>query len=371
MSQLPALSGPAGAAFLLSEPAPLSTNFDHPEGRAIVREGAAYVTVNLLKSHDMGDVKAVAWRVIQESFDFLAARRETALSTAMGASQYLLWSRNGIQYDVTCVDTAVSAWSFQAQGTVGGAKPVPSRQTFEHHDALRFYRMSQCAKGLFDAYRNAYLALECLVSDVATKGDGESELNWLNRVIGGPLAQAVPSGLDANTALEAIYKFGRNPLFHAKITETFYPPHGPQTEEVQELFERLTLLLASLLQYRLGKEVVRTWATMSQPVEDKQTLLTLNFDEVCFENGADEIYATPRIEVIKSPRRFGQLWAKVFVDRPEELLSIRRVRFLRQRQRRIEFELDEALETSSVAGITFEINSVNRNLRAPKVFHPE
>jgi hypothetical protein len=371
MTQLPELTGPAGAAFLLSEPAPLSIDFEHPEGLVIVREGAANVTVNLLKSHDAGDVKAVAWRVIQESFDLLAARRRPALSTAMGDSQCVLWSCNGNQYDVTCVVTVVSKWSINAQATVGGAGPVPSQQTFTRHNALRFYRMSQCARGLFDAYRNAYLALECLVSDVDRKSPNESELNWLKRVIGGPLAQAMPSGLDVNPTLEAIYRGGRNPLFHAKIGETFVPAHGAQIEEVQELFERLTLLLVSLLQYKLGSEVVRRWATMSRSAQDAQTLAALDFDEVCFEHGADEISAAPKIELIKSPRRFGQLWAKVFVVRPENLLSMRKVRFLRERRQWMEFELDEAIGMPRVASVTFEINSVNRNLYAPRAFHPE
>lgn len=371
MSQLPELTGPAGAAFLLSKPAPLSTDFDHPEGRVIVRERAANVTVNLVNSQDVGDVKAVAWRVIQESFDFLAARRRAALSTAMGDSQCVLWSRNGNQYDVTCVVTIESRWSMNAQGTVGGAGPVPSQQAFAHHNSLRFYRMSQCARGLFDAYRNAYLALECLVSDVAPKNPNESELVWLTRVIGGPLAQAVPSGLDVMPTLQAIYRHGRNPLFHAKTGETFHPPHGAQREEVQGLFERLTILLVSLLQYKLGTEVVRRWATMSRAAQDAQMRVTFDFDEVCLEHGADEISVTPTIKVIESPRRFRQLWAKVLVVRPEVLLSMRKVRFLRQSQSWIQLELEETVEMSKVASVTFEINSVNRNLYAPRAFHPE
>ena len=337
----------------------------------IVREGAANVTVNLLKSHDPGDVKAVAWRVIQESFDFLAARRQAALSTAMGDSECVLWARNGNQYDVTCVVTSVSRWSMSAHGTVGGAEPVHSQQTFERHDSLRFYRMSQCARGLFDAYRNAYLALECLVSDVCKKRSNESELVWLTRVIGGPLAQAVPSGLDVKATLKAIYRDGRNPLFHAKTGEAFYPPHGAQREEVQELFEKLTLLLVSLLQHRLGKEVVRRWATMSRAAQDAQTRGTFDFDEVCFEHGADEISVIPTIEVIELPRRFGQLWAKVFVVWPQELLSMRMVRFLRQGESWMQLKLEETVEMSKVASVTFEINFVNRNLYAPRAFHPE
>lgn len=371
MSHLPELTGPAGAAFLLSEPAPLTTEFDHPDGHVIVREGAANVTVSLLNAQNAGEIKAVAWRVIQESFDLLAASRRAALSTAMGDSQFVLWLRNGNHYDVTCAVTVVSRWSIEARGAVGGAGPSPSQQPFAHHKSLRFYRMSQCARSLFDAYRNAYLALECLVSDVDRKRPNESELNWLKRVIRGQLAQAVPSGLDLDRTLESIYKDGRNPLFHAKIYDTFYPPHGAKTEEVQELFERLTLLLVSLLQRHLGTGVVRRWATMSRAMQDAGTRAIFDFDEVRFEHGAVEISANPTIELVESPRRFGQLWAKVVVVRPDGLLSMRKVQFLSQGRPCMQMELDETVETSKVASVTFEINSVNRNLYAPRAFHPE
>lgn len=371
MGQIPELTGPAGAAFLLSEPAPLSTDFDHPEGCVVVREGAANVTVNLLKSHEVGDVKSTAWRVIQESFDILAARRQAALSTAMGDSECVWWLRNGHQYDVTCVITTESKWAMNVQATAGRAGPATSQQTFTHHDSLRFYRMSQCARGLFDAYRNAYLALECLVSEVAPKKSNESELKWLKRVIGGPLANAVPSGLDLEPTLEAIYRRGRNRLFHAKDDETFYPPHGAEREEVQCLFEHLTLLLVSLLQYKLGTEVVRRWAAMSRAMQDAQTRVLFDFDELCFEQEAGEVFATPKVKIIESPRRFGQLWAKVFVARPAELFSMKKVRFLRQRKSWIQLKLDEAVEMSNVANVTFEINTVNRNLFAPRAYHPE
>ncbi len=110
---------------------------------------------------------------------------------------------------------------------------------------------------------------------------------------------------------------------------------------------------------------------MSRAAQDAQTRVMFDFDEVCFEQEADEVSVAPTIEVIESPRRFGQLWAKVFVVRPEELLYMRKVRLLRQSKLWMQFELEETVEMSKVAKVTFEINSVNRNLYAPRAFHPE
>jgi len=185
MNQIPEFTGLAGAAFLLGEHSPRSLEFDHPEGLVVIREGAANVTVNLYSLPPFDAVKATCWRVVQESFDILAARMQAALTTSLGESAYVLWTRNGRSYDTTCVLTISTQWAQNAYASVDGAPPKENPPPFVRHEALRFYRMSQCARGLFDAYRNAYLALECLVSDESPKKRNERELEWLSRVIGG------------------------------------------------------------------------------------------------------------------------------------------------------------------------------------------
>ena len=92
MTQLPEFTGPAGAAFLLSEPAPFSSEFDHPEGRVLVRKGAANVTVNLLKPRGPGSVNALAWRVIQETFDVVAARSWASVTFEINAANRNLYA---------------------------------------------------------------------------------------------------------------------------------------------------------------------------------------------------------------------------------------------------------------------------------------
>jgi hypothetical protein len=56
--------------------------------------------------------------------------------------------------------------------------------------------------------RNAYLTLECLVSDKSAKKKFESESAWLKRVLGGPLAPAIPSGMNINATVDDIYQHG-------------------------------------------------------------------------------------------------------------------------------------------------------------------
>lgn len=110
---------------------------------------------------------------------------------------------------------------------------------------------------------------------------------------------------------------------------------------------------------------------MSGSLRDTQTRACLDFDEVRFGCDTHKTSAIPTIEVFESPRRFGQLWAKVFVARPANVLSMKKVEFLREGKSWMQFDLKETVDMSKVANIIFEVNPVNRNLYAPRAFHPE
>jgi len=373
MNRFPTLTGSAGAAFLLNAASKEGVILAHPLGHVRLRESAPYVTVDLKDRPINGDVKSVAWQVIQESLDVLSARGLVSLLTSKGDTEYLYWVRTENLYELTCVTTAEEQWSIQGHITVGNQTetPPPPSPPFFHHECLRYYRMSKCTSDLFDAYRNAYMGFECLVSSESPKHRHESELAWLKRVVKGPLRAGVPSGVEIDSLLEEIYRNGRNPLFHAKSGQTFHPPHSEVREEIQELFERLTLLLVALIQYKYGNHVIRRWASISQGVQDNQARLAYEFDELQFPYGNQYISVQPEKEVIQSPRRFGQLWAIARVERPTSLNILRKVRFLRQGNDWMELEFEENIPLQRVCRLTFEINMASRNSHQPKLFHLE
>ena len=163
MTPFPNLTGCAGAAFLLSSSPGEDITFNHPEGCVSLRQSAPHITVSLAATMPPEMIRATAWRVVQESLDVLAATGRTALTTSKGDTEYLLWEFVDDLYDLTCVSTAEFQWSMEASAKVGPSTVHPPPLGYTHHEALRFYRMSKCTSDLFDAYRNAYLGLECLV----------------------------------------------------------------------------------------------------------------------------------------------------------------------------------------------------------------
>lgn len=122
---------------------------------------------------------------------------------------------------------------FRAEGTVttssGEVVPSPPPPTLAQHDAFRFIRMARTSEYLFDSYRNMFLALERLLSDIRPrkmKANGkpdESEKAWFTDALKkadalAPVAALAPTGELApiDWVYENMYGDKRSALMHAK-----------------------------------------------------------------------------------------------------------------------------------------------------------
>lgn len=354
---LPEFDGVAGAAFLLRIPARKSITLQHSEGIVTVRESGAYATVQLFFVPPDDALRTATWRVLQEALDTHAATHREPIATQRGEQEYLLWTRAVDGYRLNCADTFDMPWSMSVQMTVGSEAPAPApvATPIPYHPSFRFYRLSQLTDDLFDAYRNAYLSLECLVSDESAKDPNESEVAWLKRVLGGSLFAGVPGGMDINQTVEDMYKLGRLPLFHAK-TGAFYAPHGEERERVQQLLEQLTALLAALFRHNFGDRFAGGWGRMSQGAHDAQAREVFQFDEVVYRRESERESFLPKVEVISQPRRFGNLWGRLEVAKPINLPYIDEVEFLHDGQYWCGLEFPECVPMKNVAVVKFEFS---------------
>lgn len=319
----PDLAGSCGAAFLLDTPAKTSLTVLTPDGLVALRKDAPYATVALTTAKPQQDAKDEAWRVLQEALDVLAASRRATLQTAEGDCTYLLWVPDGSAgYELVFVDTADGSWSVSGSISVEGATPAAppaSPPPLPRHPALRFYRLARASPDLFDAFRNAYLALECLASESTSKGPSEGEPAWLKRALAGPLSTGIPAGVIGPSTIDDIYRDGRLPTFHAKTGSSFYAPHGPERAAMQERLETLLLLVNCLLQDRFGHQFVSRDASMSQDMYDSMAAASFTFNEISFSDGQAEAAVAAVAQTISSPRRFNQLWGRTTVTRPATL----------------------------------------------------
>lgn len=366
ISPLPELSGHAGAAFLLDRPADISVTIEHPEGIVVVRKGAGYVTVALNATYGNSSLsKTHTWRVVQESFDVLAARTRKALSTSLGDREYILWNLEDEGYHLTCVETAEFSLSMSIQIITPEVSTTPQVIPFTHHPSLRFYRLSQLSDDLFDAYRNAYLAFEYLISGESERRS-ESEIKWFKRVI----SESFPD-VASPDIIDEIYKDGRLPLFHAKFNQNFYAPYGSDREKVQELFEKLAQLLVKLLQKKLGYDSVCDWGFSSQDTIDAMGRALFNFDEFLLMHEEKTVSVFPTVEIVEESTRFGTLWARATTNCPSEMPYLSYLNLQSGGKPWLQLHFTESIPLNLVKTFTLEIGMLHYHVGAPKPVHPK
>lgn len=357
----PNLSGGSGAAFLLDAPAKDSWTLNFPDGVVTIRRGAPFATVSLVRPLNQDEAKNDAWRVMQNALDIFAARRQAILQTSEGDCTYLVWVKEEVGYELVIVDTADAPWSMSMSLEIEGAGPtapasMPPPPPPPHHPALRFYRLAHVSADLFDAFRNAYLALECLASEATPKGSSESELNWLKRALAGPLSSGLPLGLVGPSTVDDIYRDGRLPTFHAKMGSTFYAPHGPERQSMQARFDTLVLLVNCLLQHRFGPQFVSRGASMSQAAYDSMASTSLNYDEIVFQGDGLRESAVAVVQTVSSTRRFNQLWGRTTVARPASLHWIDAIEARKAGTEWMSLVLNERVPLQGVSKISVELN---------------
>lgn len=381
---LPLLNSPGGAAFKLHVPSQTDAIIVRPTGTVRLRALAPCVTTELGAVEQASSLRSTAWELVQEALDILAVRHRHCLFTYGGEHEYILWRKGAKGYTVTIGQTLDFRWSAHGTGTVhpppstAPAPPQPAVPTLPnatnlhqvHHPAFRFLRMSQGSEDLFDTYRNAYLALECLVSDASAKVVSENEPDWLERVLTGPLLPAIPGGIGVRQAIRQIYRHGRNPIFHAKVGESFQLPHGTERLAIQRALALLNLLLSSIVSHRFGSGYFSRWAQFSPSLVDGMARAAFEVDEIVFTSDLASESLRPIVRVRDTPRRFGNLWATIESKAPTSLDSLRGIKLRLSDQDRITFEIPERLPLPGIRTLRIELNHLEGNDRSPTALHP-
>lgn len=363
-SFLPNFSGAAGAAFLLRTPARKGFTFQHGAAVIVIRAGGIYATVGLPDIPSDYTLRTRAWQVLQEALDIYALTHHEILATSYGNREYLLWTLGHAGYELTCVDTMDMPWFMSARGKTGCADFASVVTSLPYHPSFRFYRLSHLTDDLFDAYRNAYLCLECLVSEESPKMMSESEIIWLKRVLENSLSPAIPAEMDVNATIDEIYELGRLPLFHAKTGRIFHVPQGEERERIQSLFEQLMLLLAALLRYKFGNRFSADGTGMAQNVHDAQPHSAFQFDKVVYKYGNKQFSAVPKIEIAEKPRRLDHLQVWLDVEKPRNLTWVDEIDLLYKGEPRCRLRFPEYVPLTQISKVRFEFNLLQYNPRS-------
>ncbi len=367
--------GPAGAAFKLRSPQKEDVELTHPQGKVYLRADSSYIEAQLMAAPPVSVLRDDAWNLIQETLDIYSVKNRYHIGTKRGEYEDVRWLQGVGGYEVWFTETLEFKWAMKISMTVvnpDGTEPAPPPPPpFFYHPSFRFYRLSQLTDDLFDSYRNAYLALECIVSDESPKGPSESEPVWLKRVLGGSLNLGVPGGTQIDTTVDDLYQLGRLPLFHAKTGQRFFHPYSlVDREHVRKILRKLLFMVSTLIRFKFGHHFGGGWARKSTELIDAQARETFKVDEVICRNEDDQQSLTPAIQIIDSPRRFNNLWANLSFDGPLKISKITGFTLRNDGKDRIYLDLEEPWITKDITKINLELNHLDSSVNAPKPAHP-
>ncbi|TQS19868.1 hypothetical protein [Microbispora sp. KK1-11] len=239
----------------------------------------------------------------QKGLDLMSMSGKDNLAIKSWDMEHLAWwpEPNGTvlrQVFFLSTKMSVGAVTVLVRDSTGNVVPSPLSPPPVWHESFRYFRLSQTTEDLFDAFRNAYLALESVLSSIAPQrirpngrvGEGEGE--WFERALTeadkvAPLADFVPPGTSdpVQHLKQELYSDMRGAMSHAKSGRAILLP---QTEadraKVTASLSTLTRLYLTLVEKHLqmrrlgGGITAEGFRLMATSVFDAMTL-SLSDDE--------------------------------------------------------------------------------------------
>jgi hypothetical protein len=212
---------------------------------------------------DHKDLFNVAAEKAQMALDHLSVRGLGNLRLVDADGLRLLWwqgSHGAVIRLVACESMLTPR--IQATGRVirpdGHEDPAPPPSPIQWHESFRYFRMAQVTEDLLDAYRNMFLALEAILSDLVPMAR-DKERAWLKRALDQMAATATlqslaPVGQNTSDYLvRVLWDDTRNLVFHAKTgLPTVLPGSLQELHKVRDALRIAGRLYLMLVQQRMG-----------------------------------------------------------------------------------------------------------------------
>ena len=268
--QDPADTWRTGAVFLLRKP-PVRTDSVSLNGwvTSVVRGAKMVVTHGPSTAIDYVGTLADALTAANRGLDYLAVQARADCAIRDAHDQSLIWwpdaDLGAVVMRLTVVQTLGLILDLVGTVTYPDATvpPSPPPQTAMAHDVFRFVRMSRTSENLYDAYRNMFLAFECLLSDIRPaqqlpNGRWEGERQWFTAALAVagqlvPLTKLVPSGTTdpVDWVYRNIYSAERSALMHAK-RQYLLPQDDTSKQRLTDSLGKLWTYISELIERHFG-----------------------------------------------------------------------------------------------------------------------
>lgn len=217
-----------------------------PDGSAVVIPASSrYIVVRQCPGTSFHEVHGSAREAANRGIDMYLGQGGRPLVMAQRDSTYIVSWKSPPGRVLRVVGQAQISARFRARGEVrdadGNLIVQPPRPPKAWHESLRYYRVSESSTDLYDSFRNLYLAIESLLSDVVPptvrpNGSPEGDSAWLERALRTArqrvdLSRYAPPSRKAphNAIHEELYVNLRTAIFHAKAGRATWTPQAWST----------------------------------------------------------------------------------------------------------------------------------------------
>ena len=230
----------------------------------LVREGSDALVVRGGRAGSYAKAWDNGLEAAQRGLDILSLRAAGDLAVRDPDEAHIVWwqESRGLVLRLFGILTTTPEFSITLSVRNPSGRWVrPTRSKPVWHESFRFFRLAQVTDDVFDAYRNLYLALECLLDDLCPYRGGP-EMAWLKRALASSkaapsiVALAPPGSKDPlRDVVHDVYSLTRTAVFHAKARQRHLTPGvRKEREQVRETLEELARLYLTVVHHELGTQ---------------------------------------------------------------------------------------------------------------------
>ncbi|MBL8297926.1 MAG: hypothetical protein JNN30_06190 [Rhodanobacteraceae bacterium] len=269
-----------GAIFQLSAPATETRTFRFENWKAELREGVPFICVRgeTPSTSSRENIVRQTHEVAENALDILAVEDRQAL-IIQNPMDGVVWrvGEHGLKIDLSTsivFATAGLPLKLVVRDAAGNVLPDIQYTPPAYNNAFRYFRYSQAASNVFDAYRNMFLALECLLDHIDGKQHGDNETGWLGRALTSAVQQhgcdLAPFSKSTATDpvqsfLDSHYSAVRCALFHSKssVSNSLRPGSLDSREQVLHQLLLVQGLVEHILKSMAGVRLTTSGFTHS------------------------------------------------------------------------------------------------------------
>jgi hypothetical protein len=262
----------AGAAFELAQPARRSDTTKVGQWTIEVEARKSVVVARCSEGDNYESAFKHGLEHAQKGLDLLSLKSPNSLLIKKYEDQHITWWTEPADTttlritSIAQLNVEIGAARAVVRDSAGNVVPNQPVAELEWHESFRYYRLSQSTDDLFDAFRNAYLALESILSTITPQrlrpsgrpDEGEGE--WFRRALTEAnslvtLASHVPNGTPdpVGYLYNRLYIDTRSAMSHAKSgRRVLLPQNDTERNEITRSLETLIQLYLRLAEAKLG-----------------------------------------------------------------------------------------------------------------------